>query len=282
MKIIMKKLIYPFIAILLCACGSSKEESPAQDVYDQANEAFEKGDFSRSLQMLDSLQKTYPSEVELQRKGMALRPRVMEQLTLRQITTNDSLMAFDRAEAERLKPLLKWIKTPRMIEGYWVAAQGYNPDFMNGTAIQGRVSEIGEFYIVSSMKPAGNHTAIALAASGEEAATPSVPYDGESNYRIDGGEIITFSPAQSDTIGAFAATHRNQALTLSFRGKSAKSQKLTSAQVNALADLYSYSKAILQARQIDADRQRLEATLQVTRSQIARTTPETSEENDSK
>lgn len=267
----MKKLIYPLLALMLASCGGQKEESPAVEVYNQANESFETGNYSRALLMLDSLQKAYPAEVALQHKALALRPRVIEQQTLKQITTNDSLMAYDKAEADKLKPLLKWVKTTRMIEGYWVAAAGYNPEFMNTTAIQGRVSEIGEFYIVSSMKPAGGHTSISLSSGKEKASTPVVPYDGESNYRIDGGEIITFSPAQSDTIGAFAMAHNNQPLTLTFSGKSAKAIKLTQQQVNALANLYAYAAAIARGRQLYAERQRLEATLQVARSQIART-----------
>lgn len=274
LHISMKKIILPLLCLLMVACGNKQKESPASDLYAQADAAYQAGDFALSLALLDSLQHAYPAEVSIQREGMALRPRVIERQTLRAITTNDSLMALDKVEAERIKPLLKWVKTPRMIEGYWVAAQGYNPDFMNTTAIQGRVSEIGEFYIVSSMKPAGNHTAISLSSGNASAATPAVPYDGESNYRIDGGEIITFSPAQSDTIGAFAQAHRNQPLTLSFSGKSTKTQRLTAQQVNALADLYDYSRAIVGARDLYAERQRLEATLQVARSQMARTAPD--------
>lgn len=265
------KLFLPLVGLLMVACGNKNEDSPASELYSQADAAFQQKDYTLSLTLLDSLQRAYPAEVTVQREGMALRPRVIEQQTLVQISTNDSLMALYKVDAERLKPMLKWVKTPRMIEGYWVAAQGYNPDFMNSTAIQGRVSEIGEFYIVSSMKPAAAHTSISLSSGSQSASTPAVAYDGESNYRIDGGEIIIFSPAQSDTIGAFAAAHRGQPLTLTFRGKSSKSQKLTAAQTAALADLYTYSRAIVGARELYAQRQRLEATLQVARSQMART-----------
>lgn len=271
----MRKTVYSLLALTLLSCGNSKEESPARDLYNQANEAFEKGDYSRSILMLDSLQKAYPAEVAVGREALALRPRVIEQQTLKQITTNDSLTAYDKATLQQLQSSLKWVKTPRMIEGYWVAAQGYNPDFMNTTTIQGRVSEIGEFYIVSSMKPGGNHTAISLSSGAASASTPSVAYDGESNYRIDGGEIITFSPAQSDTIGAFAQAHSGQALTLTFSGRSPKTVKLTPAQVDALGRLYSYSQAVIRSRELHAERQRLEATLRVARSQMARTTPDT-------
>lgn len=274
---IFKKASAPAIcalAILTACSGGSKTDPEAQSLFDGASQAFENADYSRATLLLDSLQKKFPAEISLQKESMALRPKVIEKATLLKISTNDSLMAFDKVEADRLKPKLKWIKTPRMLEGYWVAAQGYNPSFMSTTAIQGRVSEIGEFYIVSSAKPALGHTSISLSDGTSSAATPDVPYDGESNYRIDGGEIITFSPAQSDTVGQFALAGSGKPLTLSFRGKSSRDIKLSPAQVSALADTYAYARAVRRARELAVERQKLEATLQVARDQIARTSAE--------
>lgn len=261
--------------MLLAGCSGNKEAAPeAQALLDGATEAFEARDFSRATVLLDSLQKTYPGEISLQRSAMSLRPRVIEGATLLQISTNDSLMALSRLSAEQLRPSLVWVKTPRMIEGYWVSRQANNPDFFNTTGIQGRVSEIGEFYIVSSMNPSSlRHTSVSLSDGRSSVSTPEVPYDGESNYRIDGSEVITFSPAQSDTIGQFASTHADAPLTLTFRGKGTKAVKLTKAQVKALADAWAYSRATVTARDLDAERRRLEATLQVARNQIARTAP---------
>ncbi len=260
-------------AITGCS-GSGKPVPEAQALFDGASLAYETADYSRAEILLDSLQKSYPAEISLQKEGMALRPKVIEKATLLKISTNDSLMALDKVEAEQLKPRLKWIKTPRMLEGYWVASKGYNPSFMSTTAIQGRVSEIGEFYIVSSAKPSLGHTSIALSNGSSSVSTPEVPYDGESNYRIDGGEIITFSPAQSDTIGQFALANSGKPLTVTFRGKSSRPVKLSAAESAALADTYAYARAVSRARQLAVERERLEATLQVARNQIARTAPE--------
>jgi hypothetical protein len=259
--------------LLLASCNSGKQtDSNAQALFDEANAAFEAADYSRATSLLDSLQKAYPGEIALQREGMALRPKVIEKSTLLQISTNDSLSVLAQASAEQLKGKLKWVKNPRLVEGYWVAAAGYNPNFMNTTGIQGRVSEIGEFYIVSSVAASINHTSVALSNGSASVATPAVAYDGESNYRYNGTEVITFSPQQSDTIGNFALQNSGRPLTLTFRGKQNKSQQLSAAQVTALADAYAYSQAILQGRELATERQRLEATLQVARNQIARTT----------
>lgn len=261
--------------VLLSSCsGGAKENPQARSLYEEADRAYVEADYARALSLLDSLTKGFPKEISLQKEGMSLRPKVIEKATLLQISTNDSLMALDKIEADRLKPSLKWVKTPRMLEGYWVAARGYDPAFMSKTAIQGRVSEIGEFYIVSSAKPAVGHTSISLSDGTVTVSTPVVPYDGESNYRIDGGEIITFSPAQSDTIGNLAFASAGKPLTLVFNGKSPRKVKLSKDQAAALADTYAYARAVSRARKLAVERQRLEATLQVARGQIARTTPE--------
>lgn len=256
---------------LLPACSGSKADPEAQALYDQASEAFDSHDYTRSIAMLDSLQKAFPAEIDLQRQGMALRPKVIEHQTLLDITRNDSLKVVTQLNGERLKPLMVWVKTPRMLEGYWVGKGANNPNFLNTTGIQGRVSEIGEFYIVSSMNPAGNHTSVSLSDGSNTVSTPAVPYDGENNYRIEGSEVITFSPAQSDTIGQFAFAHADRPLTLTLRGKRSKSVKLSAAQVTALADAWAYSQAVIGARNLEGERSRLEATLQVARNQIART-----------
>lgn len=260
--------------VLTASCSGQKDADPqAQALYEGASQAFEVRDYSRATLLLDSLQKNFPSEIKLQREAMALRPKVIEQATLLEISTNDSLITLDRLSMEKLRPQMAWVKTPRMIEGYWISKTANNPDFMNTTGIQGRVSEIGEFYIVSSMNPSSlHHTAVSLSDGNYSVKTPDVPYDGESNYRISGSEVITFSPAQSDTIGKFAYSHIDQPLTLTFHGKSSKSIKLSQPQVKAISDAYAYSRATVEARDLEAKRRHLEATLQVARNQIAKTT----------
>lgn len=252
-------------------CSGSKADPEAQALFDQASQAFEARDYAQATVMLDSLQKTFPAEIALQREAMALRPKVIEHQTLLDISRNDSLQVVAQLNGERLKPLLVWVKTPRMVEGYWIGKSSNNPNFLNTTGVQGRVSELGEFYLVSSMNPAGNHTAVSLSDGSTTVSTPEVPYDGESNYRLNGSEVITFSPAQSDTIGQFAFNHADRPLTLTFRGKRSKSVKLSAAQVTALADAWAYSQAVVGARNLTGERARLEATLQVARNQIART-----------
>ena len=259
--------------LLLAACSGHKEDPQARALLAAATEAFEAQDYTRATVLLDSLQKGFPGEMEIQREGMVLRPQAIEQLATIRIAQIDSTDVVDKSAMENLKPHLKWIKTPGMIEGYWIDEKAYDPSFMNSTGIEARVSEIGQFYIVSSVNPSVKHTAIAVNGAAGSASTPEVAYDGESNYRIGGGEVITFSPEQSDTIGAatVASLQANPSapVTLQFTGGKGKTMKLTSAQVQGIANAYNYSRALIRARDNQVQRQKLEKTIEIARRQAA-------------
>lgn len=262
------------LAIAGSGCSSKSENPDARNLLAKAENDFNSGNYASSIALLDSLQKTFPAETALQREAMAMRPKVIEAEATKALAAVDSTYNADIETLKSLKTQLKWIKTPGMIEGYWIAPEVYRSDFMNTTGIEARVSEIGEFYIVSSVNPAGNlkHQSIGLKTSAGNARTQNVAYDGESNYRIGGAEVITFSPAQSDTIGMVArnAVEANQAAGASviFYGvKGEKSVKISPAVLKGIGKAYAYSVATIRARDLQVERERLNRTIEIARRQ---------------
>ena len=262
------------LAIAGSGCSSKSENPDARNLLAKAENDFNSGNYASSIALLDSLQKTFPAETALQREAMAMRPKVIEAEATKALAAVDSTYNADIETLKSLKTQLKWIKTPGMIEGYWIAPEVYRSDFMNTTGIEARVSEIGEFYIVSSVNPAGNlkHQSIGLKTSAGNARTQNVAYDGESNYRIGGAEVITFSPAQSYTIGMVArnAVEANQAAGASviFYGvKGEKSVKISPAVLKGIGKAYAYSAATIRARDLQVERERLNRTIEIARRQ---------------
>lgn len=262
------------LAIAGSGCSSKSENPDARNLLAKAENDFNSGNYASSIALLDSLQKTFPAETALQREAMAMRPKVIEAEATKALAAVDSTYNADIETLKSLKTQLKWIKTPGMIEGYWIAPEVYRSDFMNTTGIEARVSEIGEFYIVSSVNPAGNlkHQSIGLKTSAGNARTQNVAYDGESNYRIGEAEVITFSPAQSDTIGMVArnAVEANQAAGASviFYGvKGEKSVKISPAVLKGIGKAYAYSAATIRARDLQVERERLNRTIEIARRQ---------------
>ena len=252
------------------SCGSRSADADAAPaaLLEQA-EAGVNSDPATSILLLDSLSKTYRTETALVKQAMALRPRAIEQLTLREIAAADSLLEANKHEIETLRSSLRWVKEPRMVDGYYIASTAYDPDFMNTTGIEARVTDIGRFYVVSSANPGNGHTSVTITDGSASATTGEVPYDGESNYRIGGGEVVTYSPEKSDTLGAFAA-QASGPLTLRFNGRGKSSRKLSARDVEAIAVAYRYSKAVESARNADIEQQRLRKQFEIARSQQQR------------
>lgn len=256
--------------MILAGCSSKKSDadSNAAALLAQAREAVA-SDPSLSISLLDSLARNYPAETALIKEGIALRPQAIENETRVQIAKADSLLAGKKKEIETLRQQLRWVKEPRMVDGFYVAKSAYNPEFMNTTDIQARVSDIGRFYVVSSANPGIGHTSVTLTDGVSAATTAAVTPDGESNYRLGGGEVITFSPEQSDTLGAYAAT-TPKALKLRFNGRKQQTRQLSPERVEAIAVAYRYSKAVEAARNTDIELQRLNKQLEIARSQQQR------------
>lgn len=262
------------VAAIMTACsGQTESNRRACSLYDQADALINDGQPARAIELLDSLQRAYPDEADVQRRALHLRPQAIEKATLAQLSSTDSLMAVRQATYEQLKDKMRRLNSPELVEPYYVYAATYNKEFLNTTGIEPRVSDIGQFYIVSSVNPGGlKHQAIDLTVGDETVSTGTVPYDGEMNYRIGGSEVITFTPARCDTIGMLAAAHPDTNFRITFKGeKKDRTEKLSAKQRDAIVTCYLFSQAIIDSRELAVQREKLERRLQIARDQIART-----------
>ncbi len=256
------------LATLITSCSGNKGTDPATELYQQAEAQLQAGNPQQVYMLLDSIKATYPDSVGMQRRGLMLRRQaLLLELADRMAVVEDSInKCVDDVNA--LKPLIKTINDPRLVEPYSVAAAGYNPDFLSTTGIQARVDDAGQFYLISSLQSALKHTGIRLTSGSDSADAGPVAYDGELNYRINGSEVVTYSPMQSRAIGEFASTHRDAGATLQFTGGKPHSVKLSAKQVNAIADCYDYANAMTRGRQLSLEKEKLTRQQQLTDSQI--------------
>jgi len=271
-NVIIKLGVAAVAAMVMISCsGESETARAARELYEQADACNLSGDPMKSLELLDSLQSAYKSETEWQRSAMKLRPTVMINATEMQIKAIDDTIAMLENQYNAILPRMKRVADPRLVEPYYVDKATFNAEFMNSTGIQPRVSEIGQMYFVSSVNPGGlKHTGFTLTCDGESVTVGPVPYDGELNYRINGGEVITYSPEQSEAAGLFANERPDKSMTLTFTGGNSKKLKLRPEYVGAIANCWVFSKAIVDARQLAFERERLNRQLEIARSQAER------------
>ena len=271
-------VLLPAGILYACSAGKDGSDPAAVQLLEQSQAELDAGNPEAALRLVDSLYSTWPAETAVLKEGMLLRPRAMEMLSEQGIARCDSAVEAAKAEIERLRARMKWVNEKGMVEGFWIDKDAYKADFFNTTGVQARVSGIGQFYIVSSVNPGIGHTSVSVSAGGGSASTPAVPHDGESNYRIGGGEVITFSPEQSDTIGKFLASQGGRGVTISFNGKGRRSVKLSAAAAGGMANAWRLSEAMSAGRDNDIERQRLQRQLELARTQQQRLAADASAE----
>lgn len=263
------KIIMLSAPLLLASCGSGDTDK-AKSLLDEAQNAYKAGNYALCLELTDSLKKAYPKEIEVRREAMHLTAVATEGKILRELETADSISAVLGALGDSLQQYVKFVSNP--IEGYYIA-KGTDPmSFTGKTGLQARMTPNGDFYLMSSLKGRSvKSTSITVSANGKEATTATVAHDGERNDRSMGAEVITFMGAECDTVGKFISENVGSPITLTFNGQSSYSQPLTSAQAEEIAQLYDYATTIRKFKLATLDKERLTKSLDLARSQAART-----------
>lgn len=266
------------ITLIASGCSSDKsdERSEGMKLYDEAKIAIESGNADLCLVLLDSLDHNYSADTEAIRSSIALRPKAIENQCIQLLSANDSVIRTEQCRVDSLMPLMKKISL-RTVDGYWVDKSSYSPDFMNSTGISGRVSEIGEFYVVSCVNGGRpDYNSITLEAGNDKITSQAVNPGNARNYSHGGARIISFTPAESDPLGEFVMNNsRVKSLTVRFNGKGNRSVKLTSKQINGIATAYLFAKAVNALRTATINGERLQKRLELSRRQQISTTQST-------
>jgi hypothetical protein len=258
------------IALFMTACGNGKaNRNAAQALLNQAAEAITIGEYSQAQELLDSMSKTYPKEIELGRQAMKLRPAIIEGKTIGEIAEKKAELQYLAQFIDSVSKEFKSVEASKdVFEPYMVHKSVPNNWRDKNTAVS-RINPAGDFIVISSL--AGNkthHTALRLtSANGVSVTSGTVPFD--SSLKLS-RESVRFTSEQADTLGVFAMTIDGGA-TLDFvGGKKAPSAKLSAKEVKAMASTYKLSKAIRTSQASAYRLEQLQAKLQLARDQSAR------------
>ncbi|MDE7396235.1 MAG: tetratricopeptide repeat protein, partial [Muribaculum sp.] len=202
-----KIFLIAFVAMQVVSCSKSNPDTEAAGrLVSLADTLIATGNYEEALSTLDTLKARYPREIDAQRAGLRMRPLAIQGLTINQIEETDRRQAYLAHVTDSLKNYFTLVHDAALGDDYdyYVVKECKGRNFFERTGVEGRVSPSGEFYIISSLngRPV-KHTSISVTAAGGEATTGTVTYDGELNYRSGGTETITFTGAQTDTIGQF-------------------------------------------------------------------------------
>lgn len=257
------------------ALGACKKEDPdltaAQDLYDRASAAYAAGDAMLAKSLLDSIDLKYNDQLEVRRMAIKLRPKSIEKVTIQHIASTDSMLARATLDVAELEPLMKHIDGGEL-EGYYVVADAYNPQFINTTGIEGRVNDDNLLYYMVAQnrgKPIGIR-AIQLSSDHGQQQSQSIPEGSPRVDVVEGGEIATFLAEEVDELGRWASENTVNAATL-LGSKSNTKVRLSAKQAAALGTAWKFANAKHRERQARIVREKLERQLQIARDQIAKT-----------
>lgn len=277
-SIIASAIITAGMLVTTSCSGSSKDGQKGEMLLQQADSAATVRDFTLALELLDTIKSQFPSEIALQRKAMALRPKVEEGATIREIEQADSMSAYVSYRIDSIMPVFKLVHDPSLGEDYdyYVIKEYAQSNLFSRTGVEGRVEPSGEYKVLSSLTASPvRHTSISLSGAAGEVATATVPYDGERNYRSGGTEMITFIGSDCDTLGNWL---NNSAATgpvkLIFKGDRTYSVALSANDRRSLAEGWKLASFMKERRRLGVKRDFLERKLALTRDQMARTAAE--------
>lgn len=270
---------YAIMALSAIAIVSCSKENPdkkaAEGLLTQIESQIEIGNYQQAMQLMDSVDHAYRDQIDVRKKVTALRPKAIEAVTLEQISSTDSIIAFSQAEIDRLTPLMKHIGDDDLKEGKYVVADTYNANIMNSTTIEPRVNDYDySFYIVANCygKKIGINQ-ISLSTSDGEFASEPIPASSARRMEVETSEIATFLPEEVANIGEWAAENYSKITGATIIGsKDNLKVKLTPQQAAAFATAWNFSRENQKLKNAVALRIKLDRQLQVARDQIANTT----------
>lgn len=277
-KMILPALLCTATAVATsCGGGASKETADAQEMIDEAKQLIESRQYDSSIVILDSLCKKYPKEIDIVKVAMNLKAATLEKSFMQQLAQADSVIASNAPAVQEISGKFKVVKTPEMVEGYRVIKSIAGTPLLNRTAIEPRIDDGGNLYIVSLLHGKSiQHDHLKVAASGAgSAVTASVPYDKARNYRFndDGisNEMVTFHFDECENFCRFIAENSDKNITLTFVGKSSYSMPMPADVKRAIADSYRYSAAIRDGLNAEKTKLMLQKKLEIAKKQIERT-----------
>lgn len=265
-------------ALIIAGCSGS-DNSAAESLLTQAQEANSQGLYETAIRLVDSIKSAYPRAIEVRKKALHTLAVAQEGVALATLQRADSVVAALTVSTDSLQKLMKKVANP--VEPYFVAAASNPADVRNVTGLQARMSPDGDLYIIATLKgTSAKSTSVSIRdSSGATAHTSTVAFDGERNDRTPGLETITFMGSECEDIANFIASHRGDKLHITFEDSRPFTTLLPPKQIDEIALVYDAASTLRALRVASVERERATRALDIARSQAARTFPEEKAEN---
>jgi hypothetical protein len=257
-------------SIMLCACSDKSGQKAAQNLYDNAEAMISSHDFTSALHLLDTLEAKYKSQTEIRRKGLYLREKVIEGLTMDSISSCDLQLAQAQIAVDSLKPLMQHCDGTAGLEGHYTPAAIIAKQTLGQTSIEPRVDEQGYFFIIANVNDKSiNANSLIFKDGNEHFTAPSSPVSPDRLIKVEGSELLSFTQEEVADAAKWVENHKNMNECIINGTKGQCTVKISAKERNAIVDAWHYAQALKTLRQTSIRREKLERRLQTARDHIA-------------
>ncbi len=266
-----KNLILTAIACLALSCGENIEEKASHHL-DNAQEAFQNGNYNVAKQEIDSIRILYPKAFNTRKKGIGLMQQVEEAEQLRTIEYENGMIEQATAAFEKIRSGFAYEKDEQYqdLGLYTIKSQAVARN-ADRAYVRAQVDERGKMTLISCW--CGNsyihHNQVRFAIGELYAETPVS--DDRHEFKDLGVcyERLSFLNGQDGGASAFIAAHKDENITFSvINGKSRGKYYLSKEDRYAIAQLYDLSLILSSLEEHKAIRNEAERKLNFVRSRM--------------
>lgn len=249
----MKKLVICLCLASLFACGNDVEKK-ATEKLEEARAAFQKGDYSATKLLVDSIKILYPKAYEVRREGLKLIQQAELKEQERSMVYLDSMLLVKQKEFETIKPRFTFEKDAeyQAIGNYLWPTQVVEKN-LHRSYLRFQVNEKGVLVMTSIYCGKNNihHNAVkVIAADKSFAETPPSRDSYETTNLGEKIEMADYKQGEDGSVMDFIYLNKDQTLRVEYKGERSYAFALSAADRKALVETYELSKTLSSIEQI--------------------------------
>mgnify|MGYP006395077001 FL=1 len=249
----MKKLVIYLCIASLFACGNDVEKK-ATEKLEEARAAFQKGDYSATKLLVDSIKILYPKAYEVRREGLKLIQQAELKEQERSMVYLDSMLLVKQKEFETIKPRFTFEKDVeyQAIGNYLWPTQVVEKN-LHRSYLRFQVNEKGVLVMTSIYCGKNNihHNAVkVIAADKSFAETPPSRDSYETTNLGEKIEMADYRQGEDGSVMDFIYLNKDQTLRVEYKGERSYAFALSAADRKALVETYELSKTLSSIEQI--------------------------------
>lgn len=272
----MKKVMGALCAACLLAgsCGN-KDEEKAQLFLQEAESAWQAGDYGLAKIRIDSIRVCCPKAFEGRRQGIELMRKVELDEERKNVAYLDSLMQARQAEFEAMKGNFVLEKDTLYQEAgnYFSPSQTVEKN-LRRTFLRAQVSERGAMLLTSVYcgERSIHHTSVRVSAGGTYAETPESSDTYESEDLGWKTEKVDYPLGKDGGVIGYIVLNKDLPIQAELRGDRSFRTAMTPADRKAVADVYALAQVLSSIEEIKKSRQEAERKIEFIRLKMEEST----------